>query len=91
VPAQIKVSTYKKDHWVILEVHDNGRGIDLELYRDDLFKAFKWFHSEASGKGVSLYLAKLQAERLHGHIDVRSTPGEGSVFSVYLKDWQQSN
>lgn len=87
-PAQVKVRTYKKDEWVVLEVQDNGRGIDLELHREDLFKPFKYFHSDVSGKGVSLYLAKLQAERLHGHIDVRSIPGEGSVFSVYLKDWQ---
>ena len=89
VPSQVKVSTYKKDHWVVLEVQDNGRGIDLDLYRGDLFKPFKYFHSEASGKGISLYLAKLQAERLHGHIDVRSIPDEGSVFSVYLKDWSR--
>ncbi|HMG88590.1 MAG TPA: HAMP domain-containing sensor histidine kinase [Chryseolinea sp.] len=86
---QIKISTYKKDKWVVLEIQDNGRGIDLDLYRGDLFKPFKYFHPEASGKGINLYLAKLQAERLHGHIDVRSIPGEGTVFSVYLKDWQE--
>jgi len=87
LPAQIKVSTYKKDNWVVLEVQDNGRGIDLNMYKDDLFKPFKYFHPEASGKGINLYLAKLQAERLQGYIDVRSSPGKGSVFSVYLKDW----
>ncbi|HEY5918234.1 MAG TPA: HAMP domain-containing sensor histidine kinase [Chryseolinea sp.] len=87
-PAQIKVSTYKKDNWVVLEIQDNGRGIDLNLYRSDLFKPFKYFHPEVSGKGINLYFAKLQAEQLHGHIDVRSTPGQGTVFSVYLKAWQ---
>jgi signal transduction histidine kinase len=86
-PAQIKVSTYKKDMWTIMEVQDNGRGIDLEQHRDNLFKPFKYFHPEVSDKGVSLYLAKLQAERLHGQIEVRSTLGEGTVFLVYLKDW----
>jgi signal transduction histidine kinase len=90
-PAQIKVSTYKKDNWVVLEIQDNGRGIDLNLYRSDLFKPFKYFHPEVSGKGISLYFAKLQAEQLHGHIDVRSTPGQGSVFSVYLKAWENVN
>jgi signal transduction histidine kinase len=90
-PAQIKVSTYKKDNWVVLEIQDNGRGIDLDLYRSDLFKPFKYFHPEVSGKGINLYFAKLQAEQLHGHIDVRSTPGQGSVFSVYLKAWENIN
>jgi signal transduction histidine kinase len=90
-PAQIKVSTYKKDNWIVLEIQDNGRGIDLNLYRSDLFKPFKYFHPEVSGKGINLYFAKLQAEQLHGHIDVRSTPGQGSVFSVYLKAWEDLN
>lgn len=88
-PAQIRVSTYKKDKWIVLEIEDNGRGIDLNLHRNDLFKPFKYFHQEASGKGINLYFAKLQAEQLHGHIDVRSTPGQGTVFSVYLRDWQE--
>ena len=90
-PAKIKVTTFKKDKWIILEVHDNGRGINLDMYKEDVFKPYKYFHPDASDKGISLYLAKLQAERLHGKIDVRSTPGEGSVFSVYLKDWQAVN
>jgi signal transduction histidine kinase len=87
-PAKIKVSVTKKDKWVVLEVQDNGRGIDLNIYKEDVFKPYKYFHADASDKGISLYLAKLEAERLHGKIDVRSTPGEGSTFSVYLKDFQ---
>ena len=86
-PAKIKVATFKKDKWVVLEIQDNGRGLDLKLYKEDVFKPYKYFHPDASDKGISLYLAKLQAERLHGKIDVRSTLGEGTVFSVYLKDW----
>lgn len=84
---EIKVSTYRKNEWIVLEIQDNGKGIDLSLYRDDLFKPFRYFHPDASGNGIGLYLAKLQAERLHGHIDVRSSPGAGTTFSVYLKDW----
>ena len=57
------------------------------MYKEDVFMPYKYFHPDASDKGISLYLAKLQAERLHGKIDVRSTLGEGTVFSVYLKDW----
>ena len=87
-PPKIKVSTYRKNDWVVLEVQDNGRGIDLSLYKKDLFKPFKRFHSEASGKGISLYLAKLQAEKLDGRIEVRSSPGDGTIFSVFLKDWK---
>ena len=87
-PPKIKISTYRKDDRVVLEVQDNGRGIDLSIYRKDLFKPFKRFHSEASGKGIGLYLAKLQAEKLEGRIEVRSSPGDGAIFSVLLKDWQ---
>jgi signal transduction histidine kinase len=88
---QIRIHTRAEKNQVVIEVEDNGRGIDLDLYRSDLFKPFKYFHPDTSGRGVGLYLAKLQAERLHGSMDVRSTPGKGSTFIVYLKDWSKQD
>lgn len=85
---QIKVSTRADAQWVVLEVEDNGKGIDMLSHQPDLFKPFRQFHPEASGKGISLYLVKLQAEKLDGRIEVKSAPGKGAKFSVYIKDWQ---
>jgi signal transduction histidine kinase len=87
--AIIHVSTYKENGWIVLSVEDNGKGIDLNLYGKDLFKPFRYFHPDSSGKGIGLYLVKLQVERLHGKIEVKSSPGHGAKFLVSLKDWRE--
>jgi signal transduction histidine kinase len=85
--AQVKV-TVKSDHeLIVVDVEDNGKGIDLPSVQNDLFRPFRRFHLDASGKGINLYLVKLQVERLHGKIEVQSTPGKGTKFSVSIKDW----
>ncbi|MFZ6010044.1 MAG: sensor histidine kinase [Bacteroidota bacterium] len=83
---EIKVSTRHHDGMTALEVQDNGLGMDLEMHHESVFKAFKKFHPNASGKGIGLYLVKLQVEKLQGHIEVKSVPGAGSTFTVFFKD-----
>jgi signal transduction histidine kinase len=87
-PPEVRISTEKINGDVVLEIQDNGLGINLDLHGEHIFKPFKRFHPDASGKGVGLYLVKLQVERLHGRIEVISTPGEGTTFLIYLKDWK---
>ncbi len=83
----VKIVTRMENEWIVVDVVDNGRGIDLQLYGDQLFKPFRYFHPDASGRGINLYLAKLQAVRLGGRIEVSSIPERGSTFSLYLKEW----
>ncbi|HEY3430880.1 MAG TPA: HAMP domain-containing sensor histidine kinase [Cyclobacteriaceae bacterium] len=86
---EIKIRTFRQDDFVILEVEDNGLGIDLHKHGADLFKPFKRFNLRASGRGLGLYLTKLQVEKLFGRIEVKSTPEIGSVFIVYFKDLEK--
>jgi len=87
--TEVRVSTYRREGEIVLEIQDNGRGMDLNLAGEKLFKPFKRFHGDVSGKGIGLFLVKLQLERLHGRVEVRSTPGVGSTFIFYLKDWDK--
>jgi signal transduction histidine kinase len=79
----IFLRTRMENNFVCLEVEDNGTGISMETHKANLFKPFKRFH-EKSGKGLGLYLVKLQVDKLGGKIDVKSRPGVGSIFTVYL-------
>jgi signal transduction histidine kinase len=85
----INISSYSKSDIVIIEISDNGIGIDLNRFRDDLFKLYKRFHSHIEGKGVGLYIVKQQVEKLNGTIEVQSEPDKGTRFIVSLKDNQQ--
>ncbi|MFD1625815.1 sensor histidine kinase [Azospirillum griseum] len=83
--AEIRVSHRRQDGYDVIEVRDNGIGIDPR-FRDQIFEVFRRLHGrdEHPGTGMGLAIARKMVERLGGRITVESTPGVGSVFAVYL-------
>jgi len=68
---------------IILTFKDNGLGINLSKSGDEIFGLYKRFHiDKAEGKGMGLYMVKLQVEKLGGKISVDSTVNEGSEFTI---------
>jgi signal transduction histidine kinase len=65
-----------------IEVSDNGLGMDLNRFGNDVFKLYKRFHTHIQGKGLGLYLVKQQVEKLNGDIKVESTPDQGTTFKI---------
>jgi len=66
---------------VRLLVEDNGAGIAAE----DLPHVFTpFFTTKERGTGLGLALAQKTAVVHDGQIEVRSQPGEGTVFTLYL-------
>jgi signal transduction histidine kinase len=86
-PLQVQVSTHNLAGGPMLEVQDNGLGIDLVRHGDELFQLFRRFHPEASeGTGVGLFLVNRLVEGGGGHIKVDSQPGLGTTFRVHLRN-----
>ncbi|MFN4123042.1 MAG: PAS domain S-box protein [Flavobacteriales bacterium] len=82
--AFVRLSSYEDQHFVVLDVEDNGLGIDLEKFGTKLFGLYKTFHKNEDAKGVGLYITKNQVEAMGGKIAVESQPGKGSCFSVHF-------
>lgn len=85
VPGIINISTHVEGEFLKLSITDNGLGIDLSKFGNSLFKLYKRFHLHMEGRGVGLYLIKLQAESMGGRIEVFSEAGRGSTFNVYFR------
>lgn len=66
---------------VTIEVADTGCGIPAE-YMDDLFEAFVTHKKDGSGLGLAIASQVIKAHQ--GKISVRSTEGQGTVFTIEL-------
>ncbi len=80
----IHIKSFKKGSKIIIEVKDNGVGIDLARTHDKLFKLYKRFHSHVEGKGIGLYLVKKHIEEMNGTIQVKSELTQGTTFIITL-------
>jgi signal transduction histidine kinase len=69
----------------VINFTDNGTGLDLKKYGKDVFGLYKRFHSNTEGSGVGLYTVKSQLSRYGGNIDVKSTPGVETTFTVSIQ------
>jgi signal transduction histidine kinase len=81
---EIRLKASQNEESVVLEVTDNGLGIDLKNQQQNLFKLYKRFHYHTEGKGLGLYLVKLQVESLGGRIDVESEINRFTTFTVTI-------
>ncbi len=90
----VTVRSRSLDQEVQFEVEDTGVGLepeDCQRIFDKFYRVRKNQHM-ASGTGLGLPLAKSIVEDVHGgRLTVRSTPGQGSTFTVTLRRVEQSS
>ena len=84
--AWIKLTAKAGRHWdehVIVEVSDNGCGMDEKTMKrifDPLFTT----KASKNGSGLGLYVCKNLIEILGGRIEVDSTINKGTTFRIFL-------
>ena len=82
--GQIRVRGRTEGNRVVIEVEDNGRGIDAK----DQERVFELFRragpQDRPGEGMGLAHVRALVRRLGGVIQLKSKPGEGSTFIVTL-------
>ena len=80
----ISIKSEVKNGKAIISFEDNGKGIDLEKYGPQLFGLYKRFDFTVEGKGMGLFMVKMQVENLGGTITVESEPDKGTRFLIEL-------
>ncbi len=80
--GNVHVKTFCRSGWAIIEVADDGPGMDEEFMAHSLFRPFKT--TKENGLGIGLYQCRNIVDAHGGRIVVRSRPGKGSTFQVCL-------
>jgi len=106
----VRLTSYPDGNNVVIEVEDDGRGIDIDkvkakavqkgllseeqaanldereaihlLFQPGFSTADKV--SDLSGRGVGLDVVKTKIESLGGVVEVKTSPGKGSIFTIRL-------
>ena len=85
--GKITIRTLCRDHMAVIEVEDNGIGIPAE----DQQRIFERFYRvdrsrsrEMGGTGLGLSIVKHIVQSHGGRVEVKSSPGKGSCFSILL-------
>jgi signal transduction histidine kinase len=89
--GDVEIRMKQKDGQVMVAVEDHGIGIPTE----NISRIFdRFYHMDRSGDdlfsgiGLGLAITRQVIEQHHGSLDVTSTSGKGSTFTVTLKRWR---
>ncbi len=85
--GSVRISFREKDECIITDIKDTGVGIE-EKHIPQLFNQFFRVNrnegKQGKGSGLGLSISKKIIDAHSGTIDISSTPGKGSTFSVSL-------
>ena len=81
----IKINFVIENDMKVLQISDNGIGIDLVKNADKIFGMYKTFTNNSDSKGIGLFITKNQIDAMGGNITVESELNVGTTFKIYFK------
>ena len=81
--GEIKIKTAVENNMAVIEISDNGPGINKENL-DKIFKPFFSSKGYGKGTGLGLSIAKRILKEHKGDIAVKSLIGKGTTFTITL-------
>ena len=83
---EISYTFTHQNNFSVLEIKDNGLGINLEKYGEKLFGMYKTFHNNTNARGIGLFITKNQVEAMGGKVEVESIVNFGTTFKIYFNN-----
>jgi signal transduction histidine kinase len=82
---EVFIKAIREEGRVRIDIDDNGVGIPIE-HQERIFEMFYRASEKSQGSGLGLYIVQETLARLKGSIQMKSTPGQGSQFRLFLPD-----
>ncbi len=79
----ISVASDYTDGSIVITITDTGCGMTEEFIKHRLFKPFDSTKG-LTGMGIGVYESRQYVQSLGGHLDVTSSPGQGSCFTISI-------
>jgi signal transduction histidine kinase len=83
VGGKVAVQLASSREETTLVVEDDGPGMDAEFVRERLFRPFDSTKG-SKGMGIGAYQTREYVQSLGGRVEVQSSPGLGTAFSIIL-------
>ena len=87
--GNVSVSVYREKEYGVIEVTDNGHGMDQAFIQQELFRPFSSTR-ENKGMGIGAFQARSMLRSLGGDIEVSSEIDHGSSFRLLFPCPQQA-
>ena len=81
--GKVEVRLFGKGDRAIIEIEDDGSGMDAAFISERLFRPFDSTKG-LTGMGIGVFESREYIRSLGGEIQVESTPGEGTLFRILL-------
>ena len=80
--GRVALRAQTKGNSALIEVEDNGPGMELDFVRNDLFRP--GVSTRPGGFGIGAYQIREYIKSMGGHLEVRTAPGQGTTMQILL-------